>query len=435
MVLNTKIFGLVALAMIVLAFVPAFAAANSDLDIQYLKINDEQVNTYNQTDKLWEVERGDTLPIRLRISALADVKDVQITAGIYGYQYSQYDGDSLIQTTKTFDLDESHEKTVDLTLQVPVKMAVGNYKLRIFVADQDSLSYTAQYNLAIKGIADEKAVVIKEAYLNPGDEVMAGRGLSALVKVENMGDNPIDDATLIVSVPELGIRDTETLDELGVDEKETFERVMLYFPKDTKAGTYNVEYKVTFDEFQSTTKTGYVTVSPCKSTVCGAAPAVKDDQKTFITVPNSQPVVQGNEIVYPVMINNAGNSAKAYALSVQGIESWGTARIDPSASVIVPAGNSGTVFLHLTANQDAPIGEQYFKISVVSDGTSKDIPLTAIVGAQVADDDATSWNGLKKTLEIGLIVLVIILILIGLIVGFNKLRGSDNDDDDSKTYY
>ncbi|MCA9478614.1 MAG: hypothetical protein KC535_05695, partial [Nanoarchaeota archaeon] len=69
---------------------------------------------------------------------------------------------------------------------------------------------------------------------------------------------------------------------------------------------------------------------------------------------------------------------------------------------------------------------------VSSDGEQKVIPLSVIVSE---NNNAGSWDGLKRVLEIGLIIVVIVLILIGLIVGFNKLRGNDDDDEDAKTYY
>jgi len=41
---------------------------------------------------------------------------------------------------------------------------------------------------------------------------------------------------------------------------------------------------------------------------------------------------------------------------------------------------------------------------------------------------------LKRALEIGLIVLVVILVILGLIIGFNKLKG-DEDDKEGESYY
>ena len=43
---------------------------------------------------------------------------------------------------------------------------------------------------------------------------------------------------------------------------------------------------------------------------------------------------------------------------------------------------------------------------------------------------------MKRGLEIGLIILVVLLVILGLIIGFNKLKGSDEEESgEEKTYY
>ena len=55
--------------------------------------------------------------------------------------------------------------------------------------------------------------------------------------------------------------------------------------------------------------------------------------------------------------------------------------------------------------------------------------------ANVAEGN-NGWDTIKKALEIGLVVLVILLVVIGLIIGFSRLKGRDDEDEDEdKTYY
>lgn len=443
MVKNTKVFGLVLTFLIVLsvlAIVP-IASANTDLQVNYLKIDGEVLDSTATGGLTLEVKRGENLPIRVRVSAVNnDIKDVQVSAGIYGYQYSQYESSKIYDISNAFDLDAGDTKNVDLNLNIPTKMDSQDMKLRIMVADRDSPNaYIKEYELDVKGISRDKAVVIKEAYLNPSNKVMAGRALSALVKVKNIGSDDLGDGvTLTVSVPELNIRDTETLDKLDADETQTFEKTILRFPSDAKPGNYEVDYTIKFDEYESVTKTDVVTVTPCQSVTCGAAKP-KNEGTTVIQIPKTQVVYQsGAESVYPLMINNMGDSSKAYTIAVSGVDAWGTSRVDPGSSIVIPAKSTATVFLYVAANDKTTAGEKYFKVTVGTDGDVKEIPLSAQVKASENNSSTNSndWSGLKKTLEVALIILVIILILIGLIVGFNKLRGSGNDDDeDAKTYY
>lgn len=439
MVKQAKLLSVLMAALLVLSVVPAFASANTQvpLEIEYLRIDGEQYSPYDTTNKILDVKRGDVIPIRLRVHALADVEDVQITAGLYGFKYSNYEADKVFQTTRTFDLKQDHTTTRDLVLEVPVKMDADYIKLRIFVADKNSLSYTAEYNLNVVGVADEEAILIKSAYLSPSNTVMASRALSALVKIENVGTRTLDDVTLVVSVPELGIRDVETLDRIYADDVETFEKVILRFPQNTPAGQYMVDYTVKFDEYESVTKTDVVTVTACEAAVC-AAPSTTDEPsgETLISVPEAKVIKVGGEgAAFPVSITNTASTAKVYTLSVSGVSSWGTARVDPSAVVLVPAESSRTAFVYVSANADAEVSSKSFTVTVSTEEQVKDITLT--VALEAGEEKAsTSWNGLTRTLEIGLIILVIVLILIGLIIGFNKLRGNDeNEDEDAKTYY
>ena len=72
--------------------------------------------------------------------------------------------------------------------------------------------------------------------------------------------------------------------------------------------------------------------------------------------------------------------------------------------------------------------------------TLKEFVLKSNVVEGEATPTATNWGGVKKVLEIGLVVLVVLLVILGLIIGFSRLKGSDEDFDDeddnkSETYY
>lgn len=428
MAMNKKPMSLFAIVLLLFSLVNVgFVAADNPvaLDVKYLKIDGEQHDPYDETDQVLEVNRGQILPIKVKLEALSDVDDVQISAMITGYEYSQYEQSKVFQMTKTFSMDEGRVDYKELELNVPVKMDTDDMKLRILVTNKNDEAYLKEYNLDVVGVENEDAIVVKEASLSPSNEVMAGRALSALVKVENVGQEELDDVTLIASVPALDIRDMETLDELEIDEKETFEKILLRFPKDTKPGQYRVDYTIKYDEYESTTVSDMVTVTE--------SDVADDEQKSLVTVPSSQEVARGQTgAVYPVMISNSGSDAKTYEISVSDISAWGSAKIDPSATVVAQPGESVTAYLYVSADEDAELGDKSFTLTIDADGEQKTVPLTAVVSG----DEADGWDGVKKALEIGLIVLVIILILIGLIVGFNKLRGSkDDEDDDAKTYY
>lgn len=424
------------LTLLSLSIVPAVLAAPLpvDLAVDWIKIDGDEVNPGDSLT----FERGEEVPIRIRLTASSDVEDVQVTVGIFGYEYTEFESNKVIQTDLV-DLKAGKTDTLEFDLTVPVRMEADedqDTQLQIFIADRYGTPLTYQYNLFVEGVDDRDAVIIKEAYLSPSSQVLAGRAVSALVRVENIGRDDLEDGvTLIVSVPELGIQDTETLDELDTDEVETFEKIILRFPKDTAAGNYLVEYQVRYDNYYSSTATGIVNVLEDPNAGSSSSNGGADEPTTFITVPNAQSATAGgNGAVYPIVISNTDDSAKTYSVSVSGVDSWGSARVDQGATLVVGAGQSQTAFVFVNANEDAAAGEKVFTVTVSSEGEQKVIPLSV----NVAEGDSKSskgLGGLSRVLEVGVIILIVILILIALIVGFNKLRGNDDDDDDSKTYY
>lgn len=436
MIKNTKITSVLLVAIFVLSLFAAVptVSANTDLQIDYIRIDGEQMGPVASGQAL-EVRRGETLPIRVRVSAINnDVEDVQISAGLYGYQFSQYESSKVFDISNTFDLREGNSRNVDLMLEVPVRMDTENMRLRILVADRDGTAYIHEYQLSVEGINRDSAIRVMDTFLSPSNTVMAGRAVSALVRVQNIGQRTLNDVTLVANIPELGIRDVETLKRLQADEIESFEKIVLRIPSDTPAGTYDVEYTVRFDHFESTTVRDTITVTPCEAVACGVAqPAPEQDDRTMVQVPSSQAVYAGgSEAVFPVMITNTGASARSYTIQVSGVDAWGTARVEPGSNVVVPAGSTSTVFVYVGADAETQAGEKYFKVSIGHGNDMKEVALRANVQEQ---EIVASESNLQRTLEIALIVLIIILILIGLIVGFNKLRGNNNDEDEAKTYY
>ena len=91
-------------------------------------------------------------------------------------------------------------------------------------------------------------------------------------------------------------------------------------------------------------------------------------------------------------------------------------------------------YVYANANADAPVGEQMFAVTVKSnEKILKQVVLKANVAAQPT---VTGFGNLKKALEIGLVFLVVLLVILGLIIGFNKLRGSEEEGkEESGTYY
>ena len=279
-----------------------------------------------------------------------------------------------------------------------------------------------------------ESVIIQDIILDPAGRVQAGRGLFAAVRIKNMGEDTEESLRVEVLMPVLGIKATEYIDELDSDEATTSEDMFLRLPACAEAGTYVVRATVTYadgDESVSEETTIEVGEDPsCQ--LSGRA------DKTVVTVPGNQDVVKGSAgSVYPLMLQNNGATDRSYELSVSGL-SWGTYRFDPGSFVLVRAGETKTVYLYVTANNDAQAGEKVFMVTVGTAGDQKQIALTAnVVGGESAST-LGGFGDVRKALEIGVIVLIVLLIVLGLIVGFNKLKGNNKEEEgevSGQTYY
>ncbi len=424
------------LKTIVLCFVFLIAAtvfaSAVNIQINYVKINDEIVSQANGRSINLQVQRGDSLNVKVCLQALANVQDAQVEADIYGYRYSLRDPQKVSDSSPTFDLDQNDTVCKTLNLQVPTKMDMDYYKVHVMVADRDSTLFEQSYELHVKGIDSSSAVQIKDFTIDP-TQVVAGRPVTAMIQVKNYGHYDLSGLKLTMSIPQLNLQQSAYMNSLNADQSKVFEELYLRIPDCAKPGTYTVTLTVDFDEYEETTKD--TTIQVVGSDTCGIGAnngQTPPAQKTVVTVPNYQEISQGQSVVYPVMITNPMAVAKTYTIAVSGTGNWATTRIDPSAVTVVPAGQSKTVYLYVSANNNAEVGEKAFTLSIdSSDGDTRQVAITAKVTGN--NNSSDSWSGLKNGLEIGLVILVIILIIIGLIIGFGKLK--ENKNEPTETYY
>jgi uncharacterized membrane protein len=430
--MKTKILSAsIMLMLLIVSLVPITSAEDNNepfLYIEQVRINGDVAN---DDDTLY-VERGDDINIRVVLQANEEVRYAYMGAYLSGYRYAQYEPDMVIAHTPTFNIPAENKRSFDLDLKIPVEIQQKDAKLRLVIFDENSGSIiTYNYQLAIYGSDEKAAVQVRNFFISPSDTIEAGRALSFKVQVRNYGNFDLDDVTVKVAIPELGIQTFETIDSLRVDETQSFESLLLRIPQDATAGTYEVVATVEYDRFQSTKQSKFVTIT--KSDVIESG----KDGVSVVTMPESVQVVAGTQdhqgSLYPILIENKGASSKTYVLSVSGHESWATATFEPSSVLVVQGGKTQTAYLRLLANDDVSAGDKILKVSVASGDDVKET--TVLASVVVRDDDAkeTSWDT-RQILEWALVVLIIVLIILGLIVVFRKMR-RNKDDEDEQTYY
>ena len=381
-----------------------------------------------ETGDSLEVERGAEIDIRVKLNASNDETDIEISAEVLGYEYS--DHDPIFDRVHTFDLDAGDTTYKDLTINLPDKMDKDYYDLRVTVGTRTGSAFEGLYRLHLKGI--KHSLIIKDVVFNPEASVESGRALLTTVRVKNIGEKDEESVKVKVTIPELGLSASDYVDGIEEGDSETSEELYMRIPECVEAKDYKVIVTVEYDEAYETVSTEkMITVT---GDVCAAEEPV--EKKTIITVgPETQDVAKGTSVIYPLTISNAGSTARTYVVSIDGAETWSTVEVTPSNLVVLNAGESKAVYVSVTANDDATAGEHMFVLSVKSgDTTLKQVTLKADV-----TEELSGAISLKRGLEIGVIILIVLLVILGLIIAFNKLRETGEEEPEGsekgETYY
>ncbi len=423
---------MIALVAVVFALVASAALADtSDLEWSEIEVNGHGVD-YESGERI-AVEEGETLEVSIELEALADVDDIQVEIELAGYEYDDYE--DLEDESHTFSMEADTTKFIDLELELPKLLDEDEYYLYVRVSDRNTGTVTQIIELYVE--PSRHGIEIEDVVLSPGSSVEAGHSLLATVELQNFGSQDEEDIKVTIAVEELGIEASDYIDVLEADlnddgeaqgtSKETTEELFLSIPDCAEEGVYSLDVTVEYDEYESTTTSYSLTVT--EGDYC--TDSDEDSERLVIAVgPESQEVNAGSEATYAIALSNEGSSSESYTLSA----SVGSSVLSTSFSeslVVLESAESSVVYLYVSADAEASEGDYPVTILVENDGvTIETISLTLEVDA----DESASEEGvsLRNGLEIALIVLVVLLVIVGLIIGFSRLRGSE---DEEQTYY
>jgi len=390
-----------------------------------------------------DIEKGQEIEVKVTVTGWSNdtsnqtIEDVQITAYIRGN-----DRDLVEDVTDIFDVKPGVSYTKTLDLNLPLRMDQLTYRLRVRVEDKEGVATSEEsYSFEIDTRGHE--LQIRDIVLSPESIVKAGRALLTTVRLKNRGEEKEEDIKVKVSIPDLGISASDYIDELdeegGVDDSTTSEELYVRIPDCAQPGVYDVDVEVEFDDGDATVKDStsiqVIAGDACVLTAGNAGGASDEGktEKTTITVgPEIQDINKGEGKDYLVTITNEGSTSKVYELSVQGA-SWADTTISPGAVNVVSGGESKTFMVFVNPKDVASVGENSLTLQVKVGDKVEEIPLQAnVVGPKAASGLST----VKRALEIGLVVLVVLLVILGLIIGFNKIKGNrEEGEKEAQTYY
>ena len=421
-----KIKNLFVLGMFLVGIL-ALSGIASALDISQVKLDGDALKAGDNY-----IEKNDEYEVKVIFdTGNESYEDVQITAYLRGDKHD----DKVEDTTDSFDVESDTQYVKKLNLELPLRMENDEYTLYVRIEDRkNEIKEDLSYSLKVRSL--KNAVYIRDIDLSPSNGVKAGRALLATVRVQNRGTTDEEDVKVTFSIPDLGISASDYIDELAEDgekkDSKSTEELYLRVPSCVEEGVYEGIVEVRYDDGDEVTKQSVdievIADETCEVPESSPASSVG---KTIISIgPESQDVTKAaGGVVYPVTVTNAASGTKTYTIVVTGAD-WGTFKVSPSNVITVGSDETKSAYIYVSANDNAAVGEQVFSVAINSgDKEVKEVTLKANVV-----EGKTSVS-LKRALEIGLIVLVVILVILGLIIGFNKLKGEDEDKEEGQSYY
>jgi len=414
-------FSVVALIAMLLtsALALSAAAAPVPVTIEQVWFNGEEVDP---GEVRGDVLRGDSLEVKVKIQALADIDNVRIEAEVEGGD----DRADIDERSEAFSVEAGQVYSKKLTLALPHNLDLDNpssdYKVHIEVSGGNGEHVVEDFTIDVS--TSRHSVEIEDVIFNPGLTVEAGRSLLASVRLENNGEKDEEDVKVTLTVEGVG-SDADYVDELDSEDEVMSEQLYVALPLCTPAGTVDATITVDYDEnTRQESKTFQLNV--LASDRC----AQQSEQRTVITVgPESQNIVAGgSEAVYPIALTNSGSESRTYVVELTSSSDLETQL--SSNVLVVNAGETKVAYAHVKAKASASDGEKTFGVKVSSGNELlKEVTLKANV---VQNAESAS---LRQGLQIGLVVLVVLLVIVGLIVGFSRLKNDDSDKEEDETYY
>ncbi len=378
-----------------------------------LVITDVEVDDETGDDD--ELLPGDTLEVEFEVEntlATLDIEDIKVKAWI-----EDETGDRVsdrIESEK-FDVEADDDKSLTMDIRVPLDLDEDDYVLILEARGEDEDS-NVKTNLQFEELKVERNshdLLIDTVTLNP-TEAQPGGSLELAIHLYNIGNDEEDDVRLRVRNTELGIdkiSETFELEESGSDADVT-KRLVVDIPSLTKAGEYQFEVLVTYNE-DSDSRSSFVPV-----TIAGEA---VDVDAATITIGDTFASAQTGETVkFTMTLTNTEATTADYSVEISGVDNWASASIEPE-TIQLAAGAEMPVFVYLTPKEGTS-GDYTATINVKSGETtlSTKTLTVGVLAAKTQIFDFGTGAGIAvsdtNTLAFAVIIIVLVIVAIGLYV-------------------
>jgi len=410
------------------------------------------------------VDRGDELEVEVSLwNAMDfDIEDA-IMKVYFWYEDSDEEG---VEDMEEVDLRAGDVESFSFRLSLPEDLPHKNLLLKVLIYDEDGdialfgIKEEALENknsiddleiedlILIAGIPltvqsrEKEMIEVEDILLHPESRVQAGDLLTLQVRLKNIGEKDLDDVKVIAKIRNLeGAMDSIYVleDDDGVavpyDDDALTEPLSFYIDPCAKGQDYTLEVYAEFDDGdeRSESATKSITIVESESSQC--KDKVTAEETTVNIMGGTQILSASQKTAFPVIIENNADTSKAYTVSAEAMGDWADEVTVDETSVVLESGETKTVLVYATAKSGAQ-GKQALSIKVKGSDDEVIKQQTLEVSITGSSEGFTDKISFRRVLEVGLIVLVILLVLLGLIIGFNKLKEDEEDlEEEDKSYY
>lgn len=266
-----KVAGLLLFALFSSVLAAGFASA-ADVPVQVSDVwVDGDKLDWNTTNEL-DIEKGQKLDIRVKLTAFENDDYIQVKAKIRGFEYDdRFDTEDV---SHSFDVEANTTYDKYLEIEVPELMDNDGYKLRITVTNRDDDQNVYYFDIRVR--PSRHLLKIKDIDFFPENGVEAGKSFQTKVRIGNIGGRDEESVKITVSVPELGISASDYIDMIEADDTESSEEIWIRVPECVESGFYEAVVKVSYDElYESVSKSKALAVT---GDICQPAAADAPDE-------------------------------------------------------------------------------------------------------------------------------------------------------------
>lgn len=340
----------------------------------------------------------------------------------------EFDGDD--QDTEYFDVrsnwhgsDSFEEFQIDDDEDL-----LGEEPIQIMLRSKDGF-YRDEVTIILDITRMKNEVQIYDVNFRNGLDYDAGDSISASVGVANEGNKDEEDVFIRMSIPELDLTTRSDRFDLVTDDNgnrcdndddtdcdKLHKTLTLDLPNNVPVGVYDVEFEVLFDDGEDKEVQVY-SIEVVRGTDGGVSGISMDSEE--------QSIEAGKSIVYKVLFGTQAD----YDVEVSGID-FG------SYSVRV---EDEQAYIFVNVDENTQAGDYEFTVDVKS---GDNVVESFDVVTKVVDEEGNGnadYSAIRQGLEIGFVVLLVILVILGIILVAKKLgKGDDIEEptiDEEQTYY